>query len=275
MTLMLGVFYPPLSGAVDYVELNEGSSVAVPSAGRPPAARSSPPRDPTVPGPITSTKRLGTAAGVNDPDCKSCSGRPDANRAVVRAAIAGNSRNSPFPDPKKTYNVGYPRQNKIQTMHATCGPIMDANWAPQEVGIALVDAMKKYSEKFTENKSLAKICRGFPGMDSDQKLKAWVWFFTVMANKEHGCAHNLPDKGGFGYWNANYPESIRRAKGPDCIGRIEDVHVQVTCVVKTVEIMLRANRGLLVPDGDQYFGSLYSSLVQSQIVPKMKMYPGC
>jgi len=120
-------------------------------------------------------------------------------------------------------------------MSPLCGEIMDSqqNYGPTGQDLAN-EISKRYSSDFAGARSLEAVCPRFASVD---KVKAWVWFFTVLANEESGCRPQvvhathlkngsvLNPRLGFGLWAMEYADGVRAGRGPLCEGNIRDVHL--------------------------------------------------
>lgn len=136
---------------------------------------------------------------------------------------------------------------------------------------------------YTRSNALSEICPNFNRFDDDLKIKAWTWFWMVLANEESDCNVNkyhpthlsngqrLNPTKGWGMWAAEL-SSYMRGTRPMCSGDIKTSRVQMTCAVATMaNTQLSRGRGVL------YRGSYWGPVRRyaSQIAPNMKGFKAC
>ena len=116
------------------------------------------------------------------------------------------------------------------------------------------------------------------------KIKAWTWFWMVLANEESDCNVNkyhpthLPNgrrlnpTEGWGMFAAEL-SSYKRATRPMCSGDIKTAKIQMSCAVGTMaDTQLSKGRGVLFTNGS-YWGPIRR--YTSQIAPNMRGFKAC
>jgi hypothetical protein len=136
---------------------------------------------------------------------------------------------------------------------------------------------------YTKSNSLSELCPNFNRFDDDLKLKAWTWFWMVLANEESDCNVNkyhpthlrsgrrLNPTEGWGMWAAELSSTKRKSR-PMCSGNIKTAKVQIMCAVGTMaDTQLSKGTGVL--HRGSYWGPVRR--YASQIAPNMKGFKPC
>jgi hypothetical protein len=143
------------------------------------------------------------------------------------------------------------RGRQLPYSDGSCENIMDRRTLQKgPIGDYLYDYMKdNYGEEFTGSRYsstpvssyMRSYCPGFDGMRPEQKLNAWVYWFTAVAAPESSCTVNIPHRRslvpGWGLWAAETSSSYRRRQGrlDECVrGDIRRYETQVICAVSTM-----------------------------------------
>lgn len=187
-----------------------------------------------------------------------------------------------------------------KAINSQCRKFIDGNGNYGEFGQQISKLMaNNFGHKhFTHPKSLKAFCPNFDKFENDEiKLKAWTWFWMVLANEESDCTvkylHTTHTKSGrrinpvqgYGLFAAELSPSMRAAR-PMCSGDITTAKVQIMCAVGTmVDTALGKGFGVFRPDG--YWGPTKASVRWSerhqknmkrhdfQIKPNMRGFKPC
>jgi hypothetical protein len=145
----------------------------------------------------------------------------------------------------------------------------------------------KYFAAFTGDGSLGRFCPRFAELSQAQRIRAWVWFWTVLANEESSCDRDLyhpthyPDgrilnpNEAHGLWAVELRASVRRSngRGPAC-NEISSVEGQARCAIDMAyALQLRRGRPISTKYTRQYWGPINRQ--ERQILPNMQRYTPC
>lgn len=146
--------------------------------------------------------------------------------------------------------------------------------------------MSPYRDAYLDNESLAAYCPNFKNLNRAEKLRAWTWFWMVLANEESTCSSEalhpthakvngrwvrLNPRVGYGLFAAEFYGGDRRWRGPACEGNIKDRSLQVRCAVDTM-YSRHLEKGSL-SDESSYWGPIRRDT--RQIKPNMKLFEPC
>lgn len=203
--------------------------------------------------------------------CRGCSHsrRPRLHdyRAVVHAArrVGGNSL---FP------------QSRGKFIPNKCARIMDPKGNLGDIGELIArEITTRYSKQYLDGRSLSRVCPRFGEMSANEQLKAWLWFWMVLANEEATCEPNTyhayqgwGTTVGWGLFAAEKYQVQRLFRGTRCLGNIENVEVQVSCAVATMsDRQLDNGQGVL--STESYWGPI--RMARQKIKPNMSLYTPC
>lgn len=175
-------------------------------------------------------------------------------------------------------------------MSRSCSALMDSTGHLGASGRSIFSIMAeaKYSRYFTANNSLGSFCPNFNNLSDSQKLQAWTWFWTALANEESSCivnrkhattyrgrdgrVHVLNPREGYGLWALERDRNIRRHRGAACrnIGTTEG---QARCAIDImVKRQLSHGRTAGVTP-KSYWGPIRRG--KSQLMPHMRRMKLC
>lgn len=203
--------------------------------------------------------------------CASCAG---ANpQQVVANLLAGPTR--------KTY------------VDNACHNIMKPNGAYGEWGLKMAHIMNEpqYRDHYLNGNALGEFCPKFASMSREMKLKAWTWFWTVLAMRESSCELTkehpthvwsrrqqrmiyINPNLGYGLWAAEKDRNLRADRGPGC-SNIASFEGQARCAVDTM-FKTQLRRGQTASNSDlKYWGPTYNARRATEIAPRMRRFTAC
>lgn len=171
-----------------------------------------------------------------------------------------------------------------------CSNLMDQNGDLGNSGKILFQTMNKPENKrhFTHDNSLGKLCPRFSHLSDEDKLQAWTWLWTALAQEESSCNATvihptviknkktgqkriLNPYAGYGLWALEKDKNIRAWRGSECsnIGTIEG---QIKCSVSIMRKQI-ASRGTADIRSGSYWGPLHRA--ESQMLPHMRRLSLC
>lgn len=146
-------------------------------------------------------------------------------------------------------------------------------------------ASERYRARFLNGRSLRAVCPRFSPLWSEElQLRAWTWFWMVLANEESGCeprtfhpthtksGRRINPKPGYGLYAAELYGEHRNWRGPMCRGNISQVETQLTCAVDTMAAT-QLSRGRGVRWVGSYWGPIRRA--SRQIKPNMEGFKAC
>lgn len=216
------------------------------------------------------------------PPCTKCGSiRPTVQPIVIPKPVVAPRPPAPTSEVRVSFN------NKDgKAINLQCRSFIDGNGNYGEHGRMISSLMaNNFGHKYYTNKrSLKAFCPKFDTFQSDElKLKAWTWFWMVLANEESDCTvqylHKTHDKKGrrinprpgYGMFAAELSDSLRDAR-PMCSGNIKSAKVQIMCAVGTM-VDTQLSKGLGVYRSDGYWGP--ARRYDRQIMPNMKGFKAC
>jgi hypothetical protein len=164
------------------------------------------------------------------PDCVDCSKNPqaeveaedgdDENVVIGRGAIPMNQR---------------------------CSMFIDRNGKFGRLGNKAMDMMaeQKYIQLFTNSNALGDYCPKFNSLSNAEKLQAWTWYWTSLANEETQCVvdiehpefdkkgNRINNRPGWGLFAAEKRDKDRAFRGAPCRDIKTDVG-QLRCAIDTM-----------------------------------------
>lgn len=171
------------------------------------------------------------------------------------------------------------------TVPLACNHIMSSTGEVGPTGKSLMKymSMNENYRDYTKKNSLGRFCPGFDNMTPDQKIHVWTYFWTVLANHESTCRHNvihpvyaggrrLNPMQGYGLWAAETSSKVRRSRGAAC-SDITTGDGQARCAVGTM-LNTQLSKG---HTASSFSGSYWGPVRRGdrQILPAMKKYKGC
>lgn len=216
------------------------------------------------------------------PRCASCSGpKSDPYRDVTR--VAGRSEIN-------SSSISF--FNRGKTLVNSCRGFINSNGELGEYGQEMADLMtsRRYSSQYLRDGALSDICPKFNKFDDDTRIKAWVWFWMVLANEESTCnvdkyhathartrsgrVFRLNPREGWGMFAADLHPGDRNWRGAACQGNIRRFEVQASCAVHTMSVMqLELGTGVLGRGDKRYWGPVRR--YGRQIMPNMRGFKAC
>ncbi len=177
-----------------------------------------------------------------------------------------------------------------RSMAPRCSMLMDKNGQLGSGGKSLVSIMSepKYEKYYTQSNALGSYCPKFNNLSHHEKLMAWAWFWTALAQEEASCnvsAHHgtsytkngksivLNPREGYGLWAMERDRNVRRSRGAAC-NNIGSVEGQARC---SIDIMMK--RQLSIGDSASgkvgYWGPIRREYKDHQLMPHMKRFNLC
>ncbi|MBO9667286.1 MAG: hypothetical protein J7501_10795 [Bdellovibrio sp.] len=207
----------------------------------------------------------------------------DGNQKVGKAEVCNTCNIVPTKTAKKPII-----RKGTRSMSNRCSSLMNSQGKMGSDGRDVYEIMSEPRNKqyYTKSSSLGNFCPRFNQLTEDQKLQAWVWFWTALGMEESGCRPNIlhgtryPDgrilnpRAGWGLWTMEKDRNIRRDRGPEC-SNISTVKGQARC---SIEIMKdnQLSRGYDARSGDQkYWGPTKGRRADRQMMPHMKRFVPC
>lgn len=182
------------------------------------------------------------------------------------------------------------RKPTTRRMNAACSKLVNSNGEVGPIGQSLESIMAepKYKAAFTRNNALGQFCPKFNQLTPEQKIEAWTWFWTGLAQEESSCNptkehattyvgsdgkyHTLNPREGYGLWALERDRNVRRWRGAAC-SNIGTPAGQARCAI---DIMLdtQLKRGLTAGvNQSSYWGPVRRGT--TQIVPHMRRLKLC
>lgn len=244
----------------------------------PPPARQAAPAKPSTPiSAADAREALAAIAGANA-RAKNVGAPPkapaQANCPTCRDAVPAKQVSS------------LPLGRERRGMDNQCSNIMSGAGVLGPIGKNLVEVMTSPSNKayYTANNSLGALCPRFNSLTEAQRIQAWTWFWTSLAQEESGCQTNKPhpthDKRGrrinpnegYGLWAFEKDRNLRRARGSEC-SDIGTAAGQAKCAVSIMTKTQLSKRRSAGPFAGSYWGPVRRS--QGQLIPHMERFGLC
>lgn len=179
---------------------------------------------------------------------------------------------------------------RTKGMDAACSAIMSQSGQTGSTGRALMSIMSQpeYKSYFMRNDSMGRFCPKFRYLTPSQKLQAWTWFWTSLAQEESSCNPQLRHpthirdrsgrwtvlnpREGYGLWAMEKDANVRRGRGAPC-SNISTAEGQARCSVEImVNTQLAKGRSVDVRSGS-YWGPVMRG--DAQILPHMRRLSSC
>jgi hypothetical protein len=171
-----------------------------------------------------------------------------------------------------------------------CHKIMQTDGSLGEIGTELYSKMSdpKYSDRYLKSDAMGQLCPNFNSLSSGQKLKAWTWFWTVLAHEESRCRPEVIHpiyatiKGkskkinrveGIGLWAMERYQADRSGRGEACRGDMTEPSLQVQCSIDIMAKMTLRGGSLTHKKNGNYWGPV--NRYKSQLLKKMKRFKLC
>lgn len=217
------------------------------------------------------------------PPCSTCGSIRPTVKPIIVPKPAVEAPRPPAPIPQVRVSFNNPGGKEI---NLSCRSFMDGYGNYGEHGRMISSLMtNNFANKYYTNKnSLKAFCPNFDKFESNElKIKAWTWFWMVLANEESDCtvkyAHathtrsgvRINPRPGYGMFAAELSSSLRDAR-PMCSGDIKTAKVQIMCAVGTM-VDTQLSKGLGVYREDGYWGP--ARRYKKQILPNMRGFKPC
>lgn len=182
------------------------------------------------------------------------------------------------------------RAPKSRQMAPQCSMLMNSKGQLGSGGRSLFAIMseEKYVRAYTEPNALGSYCPNFNNLSKTEKLQAWTWFWTALAQEEASCnstKHHgrtgvkngktiiLNPTEGYGLWALERDRNMRLARGKACslIGSVEG---QARC---SIDIMMKTKlaKGASASKASGYWGPVIRESRDHQIMPHMRRFSLC
>lgn len=213
----------------------------------------------------TITRSNKVVKSVGTPPCVECSVAPVAGVAVIlRKGTRGMSK--------------------------ACSSLMNSQGVLGSTGQSIYSILSEpqYARYYTARNSLGGFCPKFNQLSNAQKLTAWTWFWTSLAQEEsncnptlvhgttyrdrHGRIRVLNPTEGYGLWAMEKDRNLRRSRGAAC-NNIGTAAGQARC---SIDIMVKTQlaRGLTAGvNQSSYWGPVRRG--NSQLMPHMRRLNLC
>lgn len=175
-------------------------------------------------------------------------------------------------------------------MDPACSMMMSSSGQMGAVGRSVFSIMSEPQNKqfYTRSDALGGFCPKFRTLTPTERLQAWTWFWTALAQEESSCnpklrhpTHYRDGRGrlailnpreGFGMWAMEKDANIRRNRGAAC-SNIASAEGQARCSIEIMrQTQLAKGRNADVRSGS-YWGPVMRG--QSQIMPHMRRLSLC
>ncbi len=183
------------------------------------------------------------------------------------------------------------RAATTRKMAPRCAFLMDDNGKMGEYGKSVFNIMSEdqYRPQFTKQNALGSYCPKFNSLSDTQKLQAWTWFWTALAQEEASCivnAHHgttyttksgetriLNPREGYGLWAMERDRNVRRSRGAAC-DSIGTVAGQARC---SIDIMVKRQLaiGEAASSKGGYWGPIRRESKDHQLMPHMRRLSLC
>jgi len=182
------------------------------------------------------------------------------------------------------------RRTTTRSMAPRCSALMDSNGKLGEGGRSLMSIMSEsqYVDYYTRSNSLGAFCPKFNELSKPQKLEAWTWFWTALAQEEASCRVNLVHgtsymkngkmivlnpREGYGLWALERDRNIRRSRGAAC-SNIGNIDGQARC---SIDIMVKTqlSKGASASTQMGYWGPVRRESKDHQLMPHMRRFSLC
>jgi hypothetical protein len=159
-----------------------------------------------------------------------------------------------------------------------------------EGGKSLMSIMSEnqYAKYYTQSNALGSYCPKFNGLSQTQKLEAWTWFWTALAQEEASCRVDLVHKTsytkngreiilnpreGYGLWAMERDPNIRRSRGAACKS-LKNIDGQARC---SIDIMVKTQLSKGAPASGRigYWGPVRREYKDHQLMPHMRRFSLC
>lgn len=184
------------------------------------------------------------------------------------------------------------RPRTTRGVSRACSKLMDSSGhlGPTGKNIFSIMAEAKYARYFTSNNSLGGFCKNFNNLTDAQKLQAWTWFWTALAQEESGCienrkhettyigydglTHTLNRYEGHGLWTLERNPNVRRRnkRGAAC-EKIKTAEDQARC---SIDIMVKTQLAKGRPArirSESYWGPIHYG--EKKLMPHMRRLKTC
>ena len=171
-----------------------------------------------------------------------------------------------------------------RAMVSACNTFMNSQGQIGSGGQIIYNILNSPSNRssYTKNNALGNFCPNFNQLSDSDKLIAWTWFWTALAQEESGCnpyiVHATRSGGriinprvGYGLWAMEQSSSIRRGRGPEC-SDISNISGQARCAIEIMKDT-QLDDGETAHDGGSYWGPVRRA--HRQIIPHMKRLTLC
>jgi hypothetical protein len=177
-----------------------------------------------------------------------------------------------------------------RAMAPRCSMLVDKNGQLGSGGRSLVNIMSepKYEKYYTQSNALGSYCPKFNDLSHHEKLMAWAWFWTALAQEEASCnvsAHHgtsytrngkaivLNPREGYGLWAMERDRNVRRSRGAAC-SNIGTVEGQARC---SIDIMMKRQLSIGETASGKigYWGPIRREYKDHQLMPHMKRFNLC
>lgn len=182
------------------------------------------------------------------------------------------------------------RKTKVKIKLAnSCSKIMNTNGDLGPIGQSIFSIMSedKYRRYFTARNSMGSFCPNFNNLTDEEKLMAYTWFWTGLAqnessctvNKKHGTTyrdrqgriHVLNPRQGYGLWAMEKDPNVRRYRGKAC-KKISTAAGQARCAID-IMVKTQLKKGRSAVSNRSYWGPVRKG--QTKILPHMRRLRLC
>jgi hypothetical protein len=175
-------------------------------------------------------------------------------------------------------------------MAPSCKALMNSNGELGSTGHSIFSIMseRKYSRYYTEDNSLGHFCPKFNRLTDSQRLQAWTWFWSALAQEESSCiekkkhatvyqgrdgrTHVLNPREGYGLWALEKDRNIRRSRGSACMN-ISTAAGQARCAIDIMTKRQLSRGRTAGNDKFSYWGPVRRGY--NQIIPHMRRLKLC
>ncbi|WP_413582233.1 hypothetical protein [Bdellovibrio sp. HCB288] len=170
--------------------------------------------------------------------------------------------------------------------------LMNSQGNPNQLGQHMMSTMAdaRNSKYYLKSNALGGLCPRFNTLSTENKLKAWNWFWTSLGQEEsstcnpglrhgqfytdrNGNTKRLNPTDGLGIWTVELSPILRSARGPEC-ANVKTAAGQAKCAIEIMKDT-QLSRGSTATTGNKYWGPTRSHRVKRQMLPHMERFALC
>ncbi|WP_413558116.1 hypothetical protein [Bdellovibrio sp. HCB209] len=170
--------------------------------------------------------------------------------------------------------------------------LMNSQGDSTQLGQYMMSTMAdpRNSKYYLKSNALGSFCPRFNNLSTENKLKAWNWFWTSLGQEEsstcnpslrhgqfyrdrNGNTRRLNPTDGLGIWTVELSPILRRSRGPEC-SNVKTAAGQAKCAIEIMKDTQLA-KGSKATTGSKYWGPTRKGRLQRQMLPHMERFALC